>query len=142
MSQIRSHNNRSTELFLRALLIGRGMRGWSVRPAGLVGKPDFIFKLERVAIFVDGDFWHGAPNFTRFPKSRTSYWKKKIESNQKRDKIVTNKLRRQGWAVLRFWDSELHNNSLNVINEIEKIIQRRGRTYRRRLKRRVQLVPS
>lgn len=127
MSRVRSKNNRSTELLLRALLIRSGIRGWKVRAPNVFGNPDFVFTLERIAVFVDGAFWHGAPNFKRFPKSRVEYWRPKIEGNRKRDKIVTFTLRRHGWAVLRFWDYDLRDHAENVIERIKKKIQQRGR---------------
>lgn len=126
MSRIRSEGNRSTELFLRALLVRNAMRGWRVRPAGVLGKPDFVFTKERIAIFVDGAFWHGAPGFNRFPKSRIEYWKPKIEGNRRRDKLVSSSLRHKGWAVLRFWDSDLRDNSSGVIKKIQRRIQQRA----------------
>jgi len=126
MSKIRSKENRTTELFLRALLVRHGFRGWRVRPADVLGKPDFVFAKERIAIFVDGAFWHGAPDFKRFPKSRIEYWKPKIEGNRRRDKLVSSSLRHRGWAVLRFWDTDLRNDSAGVIREIQRTLRRRA----------------
>lgn len=126
MSRIRSKENRSTELFLRALLVQHAMRGWKVRPADVLGKPDFVFTRERIAIFVDGAFWHGAPDFKRFPKSRIAYWKPKIEGNRRRDKLVSSTLRHHGWAVLRFWDTDLQDNSSGVIRRIQRRVQQRA----------------
>lgn len=126
MSRVRSKNNRSTELLLRALLICWGIRGWKVRPPSIIGNPDFAFTLSRIAIFVDGAFWHGAPSFKRFPKSRVEYWRPKIEGNKRRDKIVNATLRRHGWAVLRFWDYDLRDNAKNVVARIKKKIHQRS----------------
>lgn len=96
-----------------------------MRPAGITGKPDFTFPDERIAIFMDGAFWHGAPQFNRFPKSNVDYWKPKIEGNRRRDKIVTNQLRRRGWAVLRFWDYELKDNPQEIIKRIRNKVKQR-----------------
>ena len=126
MSRIRSKENRSTELLLRALLVRYAMRGWKVRPADVFGKPDFVFMRERVAVFVDGAFWHGAPDFNRFPKSRIQYWEPKIQGNRRRDKLVSSTLRHRGWAVLRFWDTDLHDNSAGVIRKIHRRVQQRA----------------
>ena len=139
MSRVRSKENRTTELFLRALLIRSSIRGWKVRPTHVLGKPDFVFSKERIAVFVDGAFWHGAPDFKRFPKSRIEYWRPKIEGNRRRDGIVSSRLRHQGWAVLRFWDFDLHDNSCSIISKIQKTVQRRGRAY---LAKRRRLHPS
>jgi len=127
MSRVRSTGNRTTEARLRAYLVQRGIRGWRVRPSGIEGKPDFVFEWPRLAIFVDGSFWHGAPGFTRFPKSRTDYWKPKIERNRERDRQVTNSLRRRGWAVMRFWDSELSENPMALVKAIVKKLEARTR---------------
>ncbi len=126
MSCVRSTGNKSTEARLRAYLANSGIRGWQVRPAEPEGKPDFVFDVARVAVFVDGAFWHGAPGFTRFPKSRAHYWKPKIERNRQRDREVTRRLRAQGWAVLRFWDYELQDNPKMVVKKIRKKVQQRS----------------
>lgn len=125
MSRIRSKGNKTTEVRLRAYLIRFGVKGWKLHAKDLIGKPDFVFEQTRIAIFIDGAFWHGAPNFKRFPKSRLDYWKPKIERNQQRDRDVTNKLRNQGWAVLRFWDYELEKNPTLIIRLIKKKIHQR-----------------
>jgi DNA mismatch endonuclease (patch repair protein) len=125
MSKIRSKNNRTTELCLRSLLVRNCLRGWKVRPKGIPGNPDFVFTKERIAIFVDGSFWHGAPGFKRYPKTRIEYWKPKIEGNRRRDKLISSALRRQGWSVLRFWDTDLHDNPSGVIKKIQRSIQQR-----------------
>lgn len=102
------------------------MNGWTLRPAHLEGKPDFVFESARVAVFVDGAFWHGAPGFSRFPKSRTHYWKPKIERNRQRDLEVTRRLRAKGWAVLRFWDYELQDDPMAVVAVIRKKVRQRS----------------
>jgi len=132
MSSIRSKGNKSTEWRLRALLVRYGLRGWKVRVTELEGKPDFVFEKLRVAIFVDGAFWHGAPGFTRFPKSRKRYWKAKIARNKERDKEVTRRLRARGWAVLRFWDYELRENPKAVMGRIRKKLAARRKRRRSR----------
>jgi DNA mismatch endonuclease (patch repair protein) len=73
----------------------------------LVGKPDFIFHRERVAIFVDGCFWHGCPTHYKAPSTRSSFWRTKVNTNRARDLRVAKALRRQGWRVLRIWEHEL-----------------------------------
>lgn len=76
------------------------------------GKPDLIFPEKKVAVFVDGCFWHGHPTRFRQPKSNAVFWRNKIQANRKRDKLVNRTLRRQGWIVVRIWESELARPAL------------------------------
>jgi DNA mismatch endonuclease (patch repair protein) len=127
MSAVRSHGNRTTEKRFRALLIQAGLRGWQVQPPGIKGAPDFAFVRARLAIFVDGAFWHGCPSFGRFPKSRIAFWQEKIQRNVKRDTAVNRALRRAGWSVLRFWDYELAADSAAVLSRVKKRLAERQR---------------
>jgi DNA mismatch endonuclease (patch repair protein) len=77
------------------------------RRCKLPGRPDFVFTKRKVAVFIDGDFWHGNPKKFRLPKSNCAYWQQKIVGNKKRDREINNELRRLGWRVLRFWESSL-----------------------------------
>lgn len=106
MAAVRSKGNRDTELKFAAILRAHGIRGWR-RHQPLPGKPDFIFRPERLAVFVDGCFWHGCRRHCRMPKSRVSFWTKKISRNMARDREVLLLLRHRGWRVLRFWEHEL-----------------------------------
>lgn len=117
MSRIRSDRNRSTELRLIGIMRRNRIIGWR-RGSPLLGKPDFVFKRERVIVFVDGDFWHGNPQRSRMPKSNTQYWHTKILRNKLRDRQVSRTLRAQGWAVLRLWESQLRNEAI-VINKLK-----------------------
>jgi G:T-mismatch repair DNA endonuclease (very short patch repair protein) len=83
-------------------------------------RPDFVFRKERVAVFVDGDFWHGNPRKFRLPKSNLSYWGKKFLSNRARDKRINRSLRKAGWIVLRVWQTSLKN---------EKMVTERLKSY-------------
>src|SRR6266567_3024640 len=106
MATIRSRGNRDTELALIRVLRRHRITGWR-RHQQLTGKPDFIFKKSRLAIFVDGCFWHGCPKHSRHAAKSGAYWRKKLATNQARDRLVTRMLRRQGWTVLRIWEHEL-----------------------------------
>ena len=106
MASIRSYGNRTTEGRLVALFRAAGVKGWR-RHCPLPGKPDFVFRVVRVAIFVDGCFWHGCPRCYKMPKSNRVFWAKRIRTNMTRDRRVATELRRQGWRVLRVWECRL-----------------------------------
>jgi DNA mismatch endonuclease (patch repair protein) len=106
MSAIRSRGNAATELRLIALFRPHGFTGWR-RGSKLTGKPDFVFPRLKLAVFVDGCFWHGCPKHATQLKTNAAFWRKKIAANQARDLLVTRTLRSLGWRVLRVWEHEL-----------------------------------
>lgn len=106
MSRVRSHGNRATELRLIELMRAAGITGWR-RRAPLPGKPDFVFRIEKVVVFVDGCFWHGCPRHGRASTSRLPYWIPKLARNVRRDRAVTRELRASGWTVVRVWECAL-----------------------------------
>lgn len=106
MSRIRSQGNKDTELRLISIFREARITGWR-RKQPLFGKPDFVFRKQRLAVFVDGCFWHGCPRCYRRPASNQTYWDEKVQRNQKRDLQVTRELRRAGWHVLRIWEHQL-----------------------------------
>ena len=74
-------------------------------------RPDFVFPKLRLAVFVDGCFWHACPQHTTKPRNNAAFWRKKFATNQTRDRLVTRTLRAQGWRVLRIWEHELARKS-------------------------------
>jgi DNA mismatch endonuclease (patch repair protein) len=70
-------------------------------------EPDFIFPKQKVALFVDGCFWHGCPKHSNIPKNNQEFWAKKLQGNKTRDKFVNRELRKMGWRVVRVWEHEL-----------------------------------
>lgn len=103
----------------RAVIDAVRRRGWrfDTQAQDLPGKPDLIFRQLKVAVFVDGDFWHGY----RFPLWRDSlseFWQKKIEKNRRRDQKSFAKLRREGWIVLRVWQHQVHRDMGKVMARI------------------------
>ena len=96
------------------LLVRNHLRGWSTNYREIVGKPDFFFKQENVAIFIDGCFWHGCPQCGHIPKTRSDFWKAKITRNKERDMKVTSENEQKGVKVLRFWEHELKNKISSV----------------------------
>src|SRR6202165_6312984 len=105
MSHIRASGNRDTELRLIEMLRATRITGWR-RNTRIFGKPDFIFPRERVAVFVDGCFWHRhvGCKFTYTPKSRLDFWLRKFAQNIARDRLVTRTLRKMGWGGGRIWE--------------------------------------
>lgn len=91
-----------------------------VRSTGRV-KPDFVFPKLRVALFVDGCFWHGCPRHATWPKTRAAFWKNKIETNRARDRRVNSALRKRGWVVVRVWQHELkHRDEAKLLRRLRK----------------------
>ena len=128
MSAIRSKGNKATELKLASILRAAGVKGWR-RHLPLTGKPDFVFPRNRVALFVDGCFWHGCPVHCRRPNSNRGYWFSKILRNQKRDAAVRKGLRASGWRVLRIWEHELRfpcRVARRITLVRKQLIQKRG----------------
>jgi DNA mismatch endonuclease, patch repair protein len=110
MRQVKGRNNRSTERRFAASLAAHGIRGWTRGTKDLQGHPDIVFRSERVAIFLDGCFWHGCPQCDKqLPYNNFGYWKAKISRNVRRDLVVTRSLRRCGWTVIRIWEHDLRN---------------------------------
>ena len=103
MAQVKSSGARSTEQRFVAVLRASRITGWR-RSYQLPGKPDFVFPKARVAVFVDGCFWHGHPTRCRMPATNREYWERKIQGNVQRDRKVTRTLREKGWKVLRIWE--------------------------------------
>ena len=106
MSRIRGSGNKDTELKLMVVFRLHGVTGWR-RKAPIFGKPDFVFPKLKLAVFVDGCFWHGCPIHATQPKINAEFWQTKISKNQARDLLVTRTLRRAGWRVMRIWEHEL-----------------------------------
>jgi DNA mismatch endonuclease (patch repair protein) len=117
MSKVRSHGNRSTERKLRSSLAGSGISGYKLNLTSLPGVPDFVFPTEKVALFVDGCFWHGCPQCYRRPHSSRKYWDEKVTRNIKRDRKNRALLREMGWVPVRIWE-----HSLNSLPSVRKTI--------------------
>lgn len=116
MSRIRARGNRDTELRLARLFREAAITGWR-RNKTVFGKPDFVFAGARVAVFVDGCFWHRHPGckFCYTPKSRPEFWLPKFERNVARDRVVTRTLRKRGWKVIRIWECQLTPRKQNRV---------------------------
>jgi len=136
MSRIRSRGNKNTELRLIKVFRVQRITGWrrhlslSLKVSGsqfpVQGdqsrvRPDFVFRKLRVAVFVDGCFWHACPLHTTKPKGNAAFWRKKFAANQARDRLVTCALRRHGWRVLRIWEHELmRKNEARLVRRLRR----------------------
>jgi DNA mismatch endonuclease (patch repair protein) len=130
MSAIRSKDTKPE------LIVRRGLWALGIRyrlHSDVVGRPDLVIRRTRVAVFVDGDFWHGNPEEWRrrrmgsmdemFP-SRTAWWVAKIERNIARDREVTRRLVADGWRVIRVWESEVLRDATGVVRRIARAIRK------------------
>jgi DNA mismatch endonuclease (patch repair protein) len=106
MSRIRGTGNKDTEVALAKLFRAHGITGWRSHYA-IEGKPDFAFPKSKLAVFVDGCFWHGCPKHATQPKGNASFWATKLTSNKERDRKVNRALRAKGWKVLRIWEHDM-----------------------------------
>jgi DNA mismatch endonuclease (patch repair protein) len=116
MSRIRSKDTKP-ELALRRALWQAGVRGWRVHRKGLPGKPDLAFGRRRVAVFVDGCFWHGHPDFFK-PGKSGAYWDAKIARTQERDRLANEALAEAGWRVVRLWDFEVERDLAGCVERV------------------------
>jgi len=120
MAAIRSEGNRATEGRLVAILREHGVTGWR-RGQCLPGRPDFVFRRQKVAVFVDGCFWHACRWHCRMPKSNQTYWEPKISRNRRRDKEINQLLRERGWRVCRLWEHALRTPAL-VMSRLRAVL--------------------
>lgn len=121
MSLVRGKGNKSTELRMLTILREARITGWR-RHLPIPGRPDFAFPKERLALFVDGCFWHGCPLCARrAPRNNASFWSDKINANKRRDRHVNRELRAQGWRVLRVWEHCLADN-LHVVARTRRML--------------------
>jgi DNA mismatch endonuclease (patch repair protein) len=117
MSQIKSKNTQ-IELKLRKLLWKNGLKNFRIHTK-IIGKPDIYFPVKKLAIFIDGCFWHKCPIHFIEPKSNIEFWMTKIKYNQLRDARVNLLLIEKGIKVLRYWEHELKNDIDHIIDEIK-----------------------
>ncbi len=121
MSRIRGRNT-GPELTLRRALWSLGLRYRLHRK--MPGRPDIVFVKRRVAVFVDGCFWHGCPLHAVRPKSNGRFWTRKLRKNKERDKEVDEILTSEGWTVMRYWEHQIEQDMGNVIRSVVKAVRR------------------
>jgi DNA mismatch endonuclease (patch repair protein) len=125
MASVRSFGNRSTELAVAQLLRQHGISGWR-RHRPLPGKPDFFFPKLRLAVFVDGCFWHACPTCYEPPRVNVALWKAKAVYNQARDRKIARKLRGMGVTVIRIWEHSLRKPGV-VARRLERAVARQSK---------------
>jgi DNA mismatch endonuclease (patch repair protein) len=122
MSRIRSKRNTTTELKLLSLLRVARVRGWR-RNSRLPGKPDFTFPKSKIAVFVDGCFWHGHGCGRNLkPKRNAALWLKKFSTNRRRDARTTRTLQHMGWSVIRIWECSLARRPGSCVRRIQRAL--------------------
>jgi len=121
MTRIRKADTKP-ELIVRRLVFARGLR-YRKYSASLPGKPDLTFARAKVAVFVDGDFWHGWRFNEWEHKLSSDYWKKKIRRNMERDVSNQALLERGGWTVIRVWEHEIEENADACVDRIEAAVR-------------------
>lgn len=122
MRAITSRGNRTTECRFRSLVAGSGIRGWKMHVVGVPGSPDFFFPQERIAVFVDGCFWHGCPKCGHVPKTNRPYWSRKFARNKRRDAQVGRILRASGMKVLRFWECQVRDRPALCLRKLASLL--------------------
>lgn len=123
MKSVKSSGNKSTELRLIAFFKANGITGWK-RKYPVKGHPDFVFMEKRIAIFVDGCFWHGHDCRNTRPKQNEDYWNKKRNRNIAHDKEISTLFEKRGWKVIRIWECELKKKNETVLREkLKSILQ-------------------
>ena len=120
MASIRKKDTKP-ERVLRSAIWAAGLRGWRCH-ARMVGTPDVVFTRWKLAVFVDGVWWHGHPDYLPHGR-RGPYWDQKIAGNIERDRKVTRELEELGWVVLRFWDIDVLSDPAKAAKETKRRLQ-------------------
>jgi DNA mismatch endonuclease (patch repair protein) len=116
MSRVRTKDT-APEVALRRKLWALGVRGWRLHARDVVGRPDLVFRQRRVAVFVDGAFWHGHPDY--YWGQSGAFWDAKIARNRERDQRVDAELAEAGWKVLRLWDFEINRDPEDCAERVQ-----------------------
>lgn len=112
--------NTRPEALLRSALHRRGLRFRKdvyLRVGAVRTKADVVFSRHRIAVYLDGCFWHRCPEHGQLPQANRDYWKPKLERNVQRDNEVTKALRAEGWTVIRIWEHEPIDLAVETIYE-------------------------
>jgi DNA mismatch endonuclease (patch repair protein) len=123
-------SNTSPERILRAALWRSGLR-YRLRARAPVARPDVVFPGSKVAVFVDGCFWHGCPYHYSRPRTREEFWSNKLISNVERDRKQTLQLEAMGWRVVRVWEHEIFGDIESVVEAVSMAVQGKPSTGER-----------
>ena len=122
MAKVRGRGNKATELAMIEVYRRYHITGWR-RHQAVFGKPDFIFPKFRLAVFVDGCFWHGCPQHATQPRNNAAFWRRKFAANKARHRLVTRTLRSAHWRVLRVWKHELaRKNEARLVARLRRVL--------------------
>lgn len=116
MSAVHSKQNKTTEIRLIKIFKENGISGWR-RNYKVKGHPDFVFPDKKIAIFVDGCFWHGHDCRNTRPADNAEFWQKKRERNMRHDKEITVLFEKRSWTVIRIWECELKKKNFERLKE-------------------------
>jgi DNA mismatch endonuclease (patch repair protein) len=141
MERVRPAGNKSTEVVLAAAFRRAGIKGWrrhvrvrlnASRSCSRTSRhidaksrytfPDFVFLRLRIAIYVDGCFWHGCPQHGTAPTHNSAYWSVKLASNRARDSRVTTSLRKAGWTVIRIWEHSIKTRPMTCVRRVCRVL--------------------
>jgi DNA mismatch endonuclease Vsr len=125
MGRVRSKGNFSTEQSFRLALVRARIRGWVLHPKNIFGTPDFYFPEERVAVFIDGCFWHGCKRCGHIPRTRSAFWRTKFERNRARSRLVRVRLGRAGIRAVRFWEHQVKDGADNAVRILQRSLRLR-----------------
>lgn len=129
MRRVKSKKNKSTELRLIEIFKQNGVTGWR-QNYPVKGHPDFVFLKRKIAVFVDGCFWHGHDCRNTRPAEHKEYWQQKREKNIKHDQEVTAMFEARGWTVLRIWECELRKKNSSALLERLQIVINKKNSFR------------
>ena len=127
ISRVMSSNkgiNTSPEIIFRKALWNNNIKGYRLHWIKVPGRPDIAFPGKKIAIFVNGCFWHRCPKCNLpLPRTNQLFWKTKFEKNIERDKIKKKKLNELGWKVYTYWECEINKDIIVIIKEVEKNVK-------------------
>jgi DNA mismatch endonuclease (patch repair protein) len=128
MAHIRGANT-NPECTLRRALFSRGFR-YRINVRNLPGRPDIVFPRSKVAVFVDGCFWHSCPRHRVWPTTRREFWREKLTDNRRRDQRVASALRGRGWLVIRIWEHQIEEDLRAAVEKVTKKLTERTPAFR------------